>query len=425
MERKPLDYYRALYRIVTEVASSTTVEQRVQSIVRSTAQTMGVKGCSLMLLTPDGTQLIHTASHGLSSFYIKKGPVNIDPIIDEALKGHPVTVDDVTTDPRIQYRDQAIMEGIASMLSIPVMLEGEILGVLRIYTAEPRRFSSSDIEFLNLVATFGAVSLSKARLYETKEKYYKDRIRDMADRWAELKHDLVELETAKAKLLTFLSMAAHDLKAPLSALQTYFDVLLDGFVGEMNEKQLEIITRSSARVDGLFELISDLLDICRIESTQIVSEMTDVPLAEVVEEPLEDARRLALEKGVELVVEVGERLPLICGCAPRLQQVITNLLSNAIKFTPAGGKVCFTLVQDDGQIVGEVQDTGIGIPEPDLPFVFDDFFRARNAKEPGTGLGLPIVKKIVEAHGGCIAVESPSRDTGEGSKFIFSLPVLA
>ena len=124
MEDKPLDYYKALYQIATEIDSRMSTRGVLDSIVRSTAETIGVKGCSLMLLTHDRSKLIHIVAFGLSSSYIKKGTINIDPIIDEVLQGNPVLVEDVNTDERIQYKKQAKKEGIVSMLSIPMPDDG-------------------------------------------------------------------------------------------------------------------------------------------------------------------------------------------------------------------------------------------------------------------------------------------------------------
>ncbi|MBM3131834.1 MAG: GAF domain-containing protein, partial [Chloroflexi bacterium] len=114
---KPLDYYKALYHIAVEVTSRTDTEGVLEGIVQSTAEAMDVKGCSLMLLSPDRKHLVHTAAYGLSDSYIAKGPVDVGPILAEVLKGKPVAVYDVSTDRRIHYRSQAVMEGIVSMLS--------------------------------------------------------------------------------------------------------------------------------------------------------------------------------------------------------------------------------------------------------------------------------------------------------------------
>mgnify|MGYP005852141593 CR=1 FL=1 len=167
---KPPDYYKALYQIAVEVTSRTDTAGVLDSIVRSTAAAMGAKGCSLMLLSPDRKHLLHTAAYGLSESYIKKGPVDVGPILSEVLKGKPVAVYDVSTDQRVHYRAQAISEGIASMLSLPLVASNDIIGVLRIYTDKPRRFTPDDIEFLSLVAGLGGIALRKARHHESKEK---------------------------------------------------------------------------------------------------------------------------------------------------------------------------------------------------------------------------------------------------------------
>ena len=176
MEERPLDYYKALYQLAVEVYSSTSSEVTLDNIVRSTALAINAKGCSLMLLTPDRKKLIHTVAYGLSDSYIKKGPLQLDPILQEVLKGNPVAINNVEIDPRVQYRAQALNEGIASMISVPVVLRGETTGVLRVYTAEPRQFSFDDIQFLNLAASLGAIALKKAREYESQEKYYEQRL---------------------------------------------------------------------------------------------------------------------------------------------------------------------------------------------------------------------------------------------------------
>jgi signal transduction histidine kinase len=168
-------------------------------------------------------------------------------------------------------------------------------------------------------------------------------------------------------------------------------------------------------------LVSDLLDIPRIETGQMVQEMKDVSLKQVIETAVGDMLDLAKQKKVKLKVEMPRSLPRIRGSAPRLQQVMTNLLNNALNYTPKG-TVTVKVSQDDKEIKVEVMDTGIGIPAEDLPHICEDFFRASNVEIKGTGLGLSIAKRIVGTHGGRIWVESPCPETGKGSKFSFTLP---
>ena len=402
--------YKLLYDLAKELSSSLVADEVLNSMVESITRAIGAKGCSLMLLTPDKKQLTHTISYGLSNQYLKKGPVRAKNIISEVLEGRPVAIMQITQDPRIQYKEQALKEGIVSMLSIPLMPRGEVTGVLRVYTSEPYRFSPEEIDFLVALANLGAIALEKARIYESLGQSLEQRSEEVS-----------KLEEEKNKFLRFLSITAHDLKAPLAAIQSYIGVMLGGYAGELNEKQKTMLERSSFRITELLSLISDLLDIPRIESGQIVPEIKEISLRQIVRNCLPEQRRLAKEKGIKLKVELPETLPKIYGSSPRLQQVITNIVGNAINYT-AEGTVTLRVTEGDDDISIEVIDTGIGIPPEDLPRVFDDFFRASNVAAKGTGLGLAIVKRIVEAHEGRIWCESPCPDTNVGSKFSCILP---
>ena len=233
--------------------------------------------------------------------------------------------------------------------------------------------------------------------------------------------EAAKLEEEKNRFLRFLGIAAHDMKAPLAAIQSYFGVMLGGFSGELTEKQKSMIERSSFRITQLMNLISDLLDIPRIETGQIVQEMKETSLRQAIRHSVSELRNLAKQKGLKLTTEIPENLPRVYGSAPRLQQVITNLVNNAINYT-SEGTITVRVMETNSDLQVEVMDSGIGIPPDDLPRVFDDFFRASNVEVKGTGLGLSISKRIVESHGGKIWVESPCSETGTGSRFSFTLP---
>jgi len=233
--------------------------------------------------------------------------------------------------------------------------------------------------------------------------------------------EVAKLEEEKSRFLRFLGIAAHDLKAPLTAIQGFLWVMLGGYSGELTDKQRHMLERSSRRIKELLNLISDLLDIPRIETGQIVPEIKEVSLRQVVKRACDDMRERAKEKGVKLKIELPQSLSKIPCSSPRLQQVITNLVSNAINYTPEG-EVTIRVTEGHKDMQVEVIDTGIGIPPQDQPRVFDDFFRASNVEAKGTGLGLSIAKRIVEAHGGSIYVESPCPESNTGSKFTFTLP---
>jgi signal transduction histidine kinase len=246
----------------------------------------------------------------------------------------------------------------------------------------------------------------------------------LAEKTGELERastEINELREEREKFLRFIGIAAHDLKAPLTAIQGFLWVLLGGFAGKISEKQKNMLERSSHRITELLTLISDLLDIPRIETGQIVQEMKEISLLQVVRDSVESERHLAETSGVGIQVEVPEVLPSIKGSAPRLKQVITNLVNNAIRYTP-GGTVTIRAQERGDDLLIEVMDTGIGIPREDMPRLFEDFFRGSNVEIKGTGLGLSIAKRIVEAHGGKIWAESPCPETNTGCRFSCTLP---
>jgi GAF domain-containing protein len=172
METTKETYYESLYEIAAALNSARAPGNVLQSIVEAVAKAVGAKGCSLMLLSPDREVLLHTAACGLSEGYVKKGPILADKSVSEALEGKPVAVFDATKDERIQYREQAKREGIASMLSVPMMFKEEIIGVIRVYTAQAFDFTMDDIYFVGAVANLGAIALENARLYEAVQKIY-------------------------------------------------------------------------------------------------------------------------------------------------------------------------------------------------------------------------------------------------------------
>ncbi len=233
--------------------------------------------------------------------------------------------------------------------------------------------------------------------------------------------EIAKLEEEKNRFLRFLGIAAHDLKAPLTAIQGFLWIMLGGYSGDITDKQRNMLERSTFRIKELLSLISDLLDIPRIETGQIVEEMKQVSLGQVIKASIGDLRETAKQKKLKLELELPPALPKIYGSAPRLQQVITNLVSNAINYTPEGS-ITIRVNAGGDEIQVEVMDTGIGVPAEDLPRLFEDFFRASNVETKGTGLGLSISRRIVEAHGGRIWAESPYLGKGKGSRFVFTLP---
>ncbi len=227
---------------------------------------------------------------------------------------------------------------------------------------------------------------------------------------------LVELDEMKSR---FVSTVSHDLKAPLTAIRGYTELLRT--VGPLNEEQALFSERILEVTREMAHLINNLLDLGKIEAG-LGCEFQAVDLREVLLGAKYGLALPAQQKGLLIEVEVPATLPRVRGDPYRLQQVMTNLVGNAIKYTPAGGRIWIRAEERPDEVLVSVSDTGIGISPADLPRVFEKFFRARDPRagdEEGSGLGLAIVKSIVTEHGGRVWVEST---VGKGSTFYFTLP---
>ncbi|GCE27205.1 hypothetical protein KDA_26890 [Dictyobacter alpinus] len=168
------DYYKALHQAALTISSSLELDQVLQSVVTSITEAMQVKACALRLLDTETGQLRLSAVNGLSSEYLAKGPVNVvnSPIDSEAIKGSPVYIPDVRTDPRFQYKEAARHEGLVSVLCVPLEVHGGAIGVMRVYTDRPTDFVEDDIQFLSVLASLAALSIENARLYENIRSSY-------------------------------------------------------------------------------------------------------------------------------------------------------------------------------------------------------------------------------------------------------------
>jgi signal transduction histidine kinase len=232
--------------------------------------------------------------------------------------------------------------------------------------------------------------------------------------------ELVRLDGEKS---AFMRMAAHDLRAPLTVIKGYVELVLEDTDAAGDEEAIEFLDVVLARTQQMADLIDNLLDVEKIESGAVDLDLRPVDVADLVEEVGRGFVPVAQQKGLELQWQVPAGLPDPMADRARLVQVFNNLVSNAMKFTPAGGQVRIDVQERAGQIIVEVSDTGPGISEEDQARLFQRFFRTDASRQQGisgTGLGLSIVKAIIEQHGGEVYCRST---LGEGTTFSFTLPL--
>lgn len=220
----------------------------------------------------------------------------------------------------------------------------------------------------------------------------------------------------------YVSTVAHEIASPLSSVLSQLQNLAQGLAGGLNERQAHIVERARGRIQGIINLSKDLLDLSKIEAGVMGDPDEQLDLAAILEESVDIIRPAAEQKDQTLTVNISGGLPHIKAVAREIQEVFVNLLSNAVRYSPSGGAIELSAIADDNEAVVRVKDNGFGIPADEQDKIFERFYRIKDANTReivGTGLGLPIVKRVVEASGGRLELNSRP---GKGSTFTVRLP---
>jgi two-component sensor histidine kinase len=384
----------ALYEAVKKMGIISDLQDLMNLATRSAAGIMGVKGASIKLLDETGRKLVFASTYGLSEDYLAKGAIDIErsPINRRIIEGSFTAVGNIDESEYFQYPEDIRKEGIASMVCLPLRIEKMALGVFCIYSDVSYYFNDSDIRFFSLLSDLTALAIETLR-------------GEINKTW-------------------FLQKAAHQLKSPFSAVYSLMKVLRKGYLGPVSEQQQDALLRCERRLETMGKLVNDLLKlgVKRMSADKTTLHPVDCAKALAVLSDLFEPA--ASEKGVHLTFQIGDSIPALMGDEKLLDELFSNLISNAVKYTSSGGKVDVVLeLLSRDRVKFQVSDSGIGIPEEDVSRLFTEFFRAENAKalaEEGTGLGLVIVKEILDFMGGSISVRSK---VGEGTIFTCLLPV--
>ena len=294
--------------------------------------------------------------------------------------------------------------GYRSVLAVPLLREGRIMGALTVWRKQAGSFSPEVVQLLQTFATQSALAIQNAHLFR------------------EIEDKSRQIEAANRHKSEFLANMSHELRTPLNAIIGFSEVLGERMFGELNEKQAEYTEDILSSGRHLLSLINEILDLSKVEAGRMELELAtfDLPLA--IDNARTFVRERATKHGINLDVTIEKRLGDFVGDERKIKQILLNLLSNAVKFTPEGGRIGIHARQADGSVEISVSDTGIGIAPEDQPKIFEEFRQVGADyahKVEGTGLGLTLAKKFVELHGGKIWVES---EVGKGSTFSFTLP---
>ncbi|HTT02317.1 MAG TPA: response regulator [Steroidobacteraceae bacterium] len=330
-------------------------------------------------------------------------PANSLGVEVESLQGFTTIVQDTRRDSRTAHLYEQWYEprGVSSLVAVPLLRGGLPVAQLSVINAAPRRWVPSEVELIERVADIVWPAFEKAR----------------ADRQAE---EL--LQESNQRKDEFLAMLAHELRNPLAPIRNAAQILRLHSKGNSKLEWARAVIERQSR--HLTRLVDDLLDVSRIVRGQITLETAPVDLHDVVEHALETSRPLLKERKHQLAVSVPAAELRLDADLTRLSQVFANLLINAAKYTPEGGRIWLEAEQRASEAIVRVRDTGMGISSALLPYVFDLFTqgtRTLDRAQGGLGIGLTLVKKIVEMHGGTVAARSPG--LGLGSEFSVCLPL--
>ncbi|MFO8090565.1 MAG: GAF domain-containing sensor histidine kinase [Desulfatiglandaceae bacterium] len=383
----------ALYEMVKNMGLYSDLDELMDMATRSAARIMGVRGCSIKLLDSSGKTLSFASTFGLSEDYVAKGTIDVEksPVNRRIVQGSVFSIGKIDEKEYFQYPEDIEKEGISSMVCLPLRVEKAVLGVFCVYSDVSYYFVDGDVKFFSLMADLTALAIENLRSETNKT-------------W-------------------FLHKAAHQLRSPLNAIYSMLEVLEKGYLGPLENRQIENISRCRLRLEMLGDMVTDLLKLGIRRGQDETRSLKKMNINETLNSIWETYRVQTEEKGIQLIVRPGEKLPPVMGDEKLFEDLFSNLVSNAIKYTPPGGKIeVQTSLYPDGRVRLEVSDTGIGIPPRDIPRLFTEFFRAENAKETaeeGTGLGMVIVKEIVDNLRGTISVDS---EVGKGTTFVCLFP---
>jgi signal transduction histidine kinase len=329
-----------------------------------------------------------------------------DPDVSEIVPvSHPILAEVLSGGQSIQTRNVTAAEAIDGtaapmQLAVPIRREGNIAGLISLENHHLRPFDAEDIAFVERLADRAALAIENSRLYEA-------------------------VQAANKAKSDFISVVTHELRIPMTSIKGYTDLMIKGMVGALTEQQKEFLGIVRRNLERMNVLVRDLSDINRIESGRMKFEYSAFGLHEAVDDVVQNLSEQLQNRQQTVTVEAPADLPLAYADRTRTGQVLTNLLSNAHKYSPAGGHITICLDTHSNFAEIAITDTGIGISAEDQARLFTQFFRSDDAavrEQTGWGLGLSIVKKLVQAQGGEIFCRS---EYGRGSTFTFTVPLEA
>ena len=429
--------HRALSRVAGAVASATDRPSLTERVCRILVEDGGF-AVAWIGRAEAGGAIVAEARHGEDGGYVEglrlrhddtpegRGPAGV-----AVRSGRTVVTNDfLSADGTAPWHESAARVGLRASVALPLRERGEVSGILSLYAREAGLFRAEEIALAEEVASSVAFAFD-GLVREAERKAAEDALRSeraslaqrVEERTADLRQANAELARAVRAKDEFLATMSHELRTPLTAILGISESLQEHVFGPLNERQRESIHTVESSGRHLLELINDILDLAKAEAGRLDLRRQAVAIAETCEASVQFVRSAAVRKGVELALSAGDADATLEADPKRLKQILVNLLSNAVKFTPPGGRVSLEVAAGpDDAIRFVVSDTGIGIAAEDMGRLFQPFVQLDSGlsrQHEGTGLGLALVRRFAELHGGSVSVES---EPGRGSRFTVALP---
>jgi signal transduction histidine kinase len=424
LDRKITGLY-TLHELGKEVSSTFNIENIFRLINRPFVSKLGFSRLLVMLKDESSGMLVTKSSVGYSEAEIKtiESGLNKIKFADTLFKKQKTILTDRDIEETSHEHGLLDILNAESFITVPIVVKDEPVGFILLgNTSIYGKINEGDAEFLSILASQIGTAIENTKLYTELFGSQKELERRVMERTHELEKLNEELKRLNKMKSDFISAVSHELRTPLTSIKGYASILMTGKLGDVLPAQKERLEKIDKHSNNLVHLINNLLDIARIESGKVQMEMKDISIKEMLDSIVDIITPQVKEKNISLKINSGIKFDRLKVDQSQIERVFLNLLSNAVKFTPENGKVFIEINEKDDDIQFSIEDTGIGIPGQDTPKVFQEFYRADNAldqKIKGSGLGLSLVKKIVEAHKGRIWFNS---ELGKGTKFTFTLP---
>jgi signal transduction histidine kinase len=387
--------YERLIEISRTLNSTLKLDLLLEQIVEAASELTDTEAASIMLMSHNDTLVFEAARDPVSGLKLASIEVPLEGSIAGwvVTNGEPLIIPDVTVEPRwARHIDEETEFETRNMLAVPMQTHDKTIGCLEALNKQGDGvFTGDDVTTLTTLATQAAVAIQNARLFEQSD---------------------------------LISEMVHELRTPLAAIKAITNLIVRPEIGE--DKRAAMVETIRQETNRLTRMTTDFLDLARMESGRTRMAAEDIHLPDLLDNCQRTVLNQATDRNIklEIVLDPDDRdsFPHLTGDPAKIQQVILNLMTNAIKYNQDNGQVWLRALVQGDRVRFEVEDTGMGISEDNLEHMFEKFYRVTDAEgfTQGTGLGLAITKKIIEAHGGEIGVQS---EMGQGTMFWFTLPL--